>query len=91
MTFVKYHTINFPETRGCANAASPIRRHWPLPSEGKPLPNGAYLLAEVYSAKLDADKKPVMRRGRTFVADQRFLHGDGARGRLGQERPDDAA
>ncbi len=57
-TFVKYHTINFPATkqvryyyanRAAAQAAK----------ESKPLPDGSVLFAEVYTAKLDADKNPV--------------------------------
>jgi hypothetical protein len=37
---------------------------------GKSLPDGSVLFAEVYSAKLDADKKPVMGADGFFVADQ---------------------
>lgn len=57
-TFVKYHTINFPATkqvryyyanRAAAQAAK----------EGRPLPDGSVLFAEVHTAKLDADKNPV--------------------------------
>ena len=68
-TFIKYHTINFPDTKqvryyyanGVAlNAAK----------AGKPLPDGSVLFAEVYSAKLDADKKPVTGGDGFFVADQ---------------------
>ena len=68
-TFVKYHTINFPATRQ-------VRYYYANPAalqaakEGKDLPNGAYLFAEVYSAKLDADKKPITGPDGFFVADQ---------------------
>jgi cytochrome c553 len=68
-TFVKYHTINFPLTRQ-------VRYYYANPAalqaakDGKDLPNGAYLFAEVYSTKLDADKKPVMGPDGFFVADQ---------------------
>ena len=57
-SFVKYLTINFPATkqvryyyanRAAAEAAK----------AGKPLPDGSYLLAEVYAAKLDASGNPV--------------------------------
>ena len=34
------------------------------------LPNGAFLFAEVHSAKLDADKKPITGSDGFFVADQ---------------------
>ena len=37
---------------------------------GKSLPDGSVLFAEVYSAKLDADKKPVMGADGFFAADQ---------------------
>jgi cytochrome c553 len=57
-TFVKYHAINFP-------AAKQVRYYYANPvalqaaREGKPLPDGSVLFAEVYSAKLDAGKNPV--------------------------------
>ena len=72
-TFVKYHTINFPATRQ-------VRYYYANPAalqaakDGKDLPNGAYLFAEVYSAKLDADKKPVMGADGFFVADQLIFY-----------------
>ena len=57
-TFVRYHTINFP-------AAKQVRYYYANPAalqaarEGKPLPDGSYLFAEVYSAKLDDARNPV--------------------------------
>jgi len=72
-TFVKYHTINFPATRQ-------VRYYFANPAalqaakDGKDLPNGAYLFAEVYSAKLDADKKPVTGPDGFFVADQLLFY-----------------
>ena len=72
-TFVKYHTINFPATRQ-------VRYYYANPAalqaakDGKDLPNGAYLFAEVYSAKLDADKKPIMGADGFFVADQLIFY-----------------
>jgi cytochrome c553 len=72
-SFVKYHTINFPATRQ-------VRYYYANPAalqaakDGKDLPNGAYLFAEVYSAKLDADKKPVMGPDGFFVADQLIFY-----------------
>jgi len=68
-TFVKYHTINFPATRQ-------VRYYYANPAalqaakDGKDLPNGSYLFVEVYSAKLDADKKPLMGSDGFFVPDQ---------------------
>jgi cytochrome c553 len=57
-TFVKYHTINFPATRQVrhyyANKAA-----IDAAKANKPLPAGSYLFAEVYAAKLDANKQPV--------------------------------
>jgi cytochrome c553 len=65
-TFTKYHTINFPETRQVryyyANGAA-----LQAAKAGKPLPDGSILFAEVYAAKLDADKKPMMGSDGYFV------------------------
>ena len=72
-TFTKYHTINFPATKQ-------VRYYFANPAalkaakEGKDLPDGAVLFAEVYSAKLDADKKPVMGSDGFFVADQLMFY-----------------
>ena len=72
-TFKKYHTINFPATKQ-------VRYYYANPAalqaarEGKPLPDGSYLLAEVYAAKLDADQKPVMGADGFFVADKPLLY-----------------
>lgn len=68
-TFVKYHAINFPATaqvryyyanKAAAQAAK----------EGKALPDGSVLFAEVYTAKLDADKKPMTGSDGLFVPDK---------------------
>jgi cytochrome c553 len=57
-TFTRYHTINFPETRQVryyyANDAA-----LQSAKAGKSLPDGSILFAEVFAAKLDADKKPL--------------------------------
>jgi len=72
-SFVKYHTINFPATRQ-------VRYYYANPAalqaakDGKSLPNGSVLFAEVYSAKLDADKKPIMGSDGYFVADQLIFY-----------------
>ena len=72
-SYTKYHTINFPATRQ-------VRYYYANPvavaaaKEGRDVPNGAYLLAEVYSAKLDADKKPVMGPDGYYVADQLLFY-----------------
>jgi cytochrome c553 len=57
-SFVRYHSINFP-------AAKQVRHYYANPAavqaarEGKPLPDGSVLFAEVHSAKLDANKNPL--------------------------------
>jgi len=72
-TFTKYHTINFPATRQ-------VRYYFANPAalqaakDGKDLPNGSVLFAEVYSAKLDADKKPVMGADGFFEPDQLIFY-----------------
>ncbi|HUQ26231.1 MAG TPA: cytochrome P460 family protein [Burkholderiales bacterium] len=70
--FVKYHTINFPATRQVrhyyANKAA-----IDAAKANKPLPAGSYLFAEVYAAKLDADKQPVMGKDGFFEAEKLLL------------------
>jgi cytochrome c553 len=72
-TFVKYYTINFPATRQ-------VRYYYVNPAalqaakEGEPLPNGSVLFAEVYSAKLDADKKPITGSDGFYVSDQLLFY-----------------
>jgi cytochrome c553 len=72
-TYTKYHTINFPATRQVryyyANSAAlqAAKGDWTLP-------NGSVLFVEVYSAKLDADKKPVMGSDGFFVPDQLLFY-----------------
>jgi cytochrome c553 len=72
-SFVLYHTINFPATRQ-------VRLYYANPpalqaaKEGKALPDGSYLLAEVYSARLDADKKPVAGADGLFQPDQLLFY-----------------
>lgn len=62
-------TISFPATRQVryyyANDAAVQAA-----KAGKSLPDGSVLFVEVYSAKLDADKKPMMGSDGFFVADQ---------------------
>ena len=68
-TFVKYHTISFPATKQ-------VRYYFANPAaikaarDGKSLPDGSVLFAEVYSAKLDASGKPVMGANGQFEADK---------------------
>jgi cytochrome c553 len=72
-SFVKYHTINFPATKQ-------VRHYYAnkdavqAAKAGKPLPDGSYLIAEVYAAKLDADQKPVMGSDGFYVADKPLFY-----------------
>ena len=87
-SFTKYHTINFPATKQVryyyANKEA-VR----AAKDGKNLPNGSVLFAEVYSTKLDADKKPLMGDDGFFVADQLLFYTAMARDAgWGKEIPD---
>jgi cytochrome c553 len=72
-TFTKYHTINFPATNQVryyfANSAA-----LQAAKAGKDLPDGSVLFAEVYSAKLGADGKPVTGSDGFFVADKLLFY-----------------
>ena len=72
-TFTKYHTINFPATnqvryyfanKAALNAAK----------AAKDLPDGSVLFAEVYSAKLGPDGKPLTGSDGFFVADKLLFY-----------------
>ena len=68
-TITQYYAINFPATKQVryyyANEAA-----LQAAKAGKNLPDGSVLFAEVYSAKLDADKKPIAGADSFFVPDQ---------------------
>jgi cytochrome c553 len=72
-SFKKYHTINFPATKQ-------VRYYFANPAAvaaakaGKDLPDGSVLFAEVHSAKLDSDGKPVMGPDGFFVPDKLLLY-----------------
>ena len=72
-SFVKYHTINFPATKQ-------VRYYYANPAAvqaakaGKPLPDGSYLIAEVYAAKLGADGKPVTGSDGFYVAEKPLFY-----------------
>jgi cytochrome c553 len=72
-SFTKYHTISFPGTKQVrhyyANKAAVEAA-----KTGKPLPDGSVLFAEVYSAKLGADGKPVAGGDGNFVAEKLILY-----------------
>ena len=87
-TFIKYHTINFPDTRQ-------VRYYYAndtalqAAKAGKSLPDGSILFAEVYAAKLDADKKPVTGSDGFFVAgDLLFYTAMGREAGWGKDIPD---
>jgi len=72
-TYTKYHTINFPATRQVRYYfANPVALQ--AAKRGKPLPDGSVLFAEVYSAKLDADKKPMVGADGFFQPDQLMFY-----------------
>ena len=72
-TFTRYYTINFPATRQVrhyfANKAAVQAAR-----DGKALPDGSVLFAEVYSAKLDAEGKPAVGADGFFVADRLLFY-----------------
>ena len=87
-SFTKYYTINFPATKQ-------VRYYYAnkvalqAAKDGKALPDGSYLFAEVYSAKLDAESKPVMGTDGYFVADKQLVYTAMARGAgWGKDIPD---
>lgn len=78
-TFKKYHTINFPATNQVryyfANQVAAQAA-----KDGKSLPDGSVLFAEVYAAKLDADKKPVTGADGFYVPEKLLFYTAMARG-----------
>jgi hypothetical protein len=72
-SFTKYHTISFPGTKQ-------VRYYYAnkvavqAAKTGKPLPDGSVLFAEVYSARLGADGKPVAGGDGNFVAEKLILY-----------------
>ena len=71
--YSKYHTINFPATKQ-------VRYYYGNPvavkaaKEGKALPDGSVLFAEVYGAKLDDAKNPVKGADGFFEPDQLLFY-----------------
>jgi hypothetical protein len=72
-TFSMYHTINFPATKQ-------VRYYYAnkpavdAARAGQPLPDGSVLFAEVHSAKLDAEMKPVMGADGFYVTDKLLFY-----------------
>jgi hypothetical protein len=58
-TYVEYHWANFPDVKQL-RLYSANRSALEAARQGKPLPDGAVLLSEVYAAKLDAGQNPVV-------------------------------
>ncbi|MFO1196288.1 MAG: cytochrome P460 family protein [Burkholderiaceae bacterium] len=72
-TFTRYHAISFPETRQVRHYfANDVALR--AAREGRPLPDGSVLFAEVHSAKLDAAGRPVNGPDGVFVADQLLFY-----------------
>ena len=78
-TFVKYHTINFPAT-GQVRYYFANKTAVQAAKEGKALPDGSVLFAEVHAARRDADKKPVMGSDGFFIAEKLLFYTAMARG-----------
>lgn len=68
-TFVRYHTVNNAEARR-VTVFYANKTALDAARAGRSLPNGSVLFGEIYSAKLDADKKPVVGAGSSLIADQ---------------------
>src|SRR5262245_60190030 len=72
-SFVKYHTINFPAT-GQVRYYYANKAAVQAAKQGKPLPAGSYLFAEVYAAKRGADGKPVTGADGFFEPEKLLLY-----------------
>jgi cytochrome c553 len=72
-SFVKYHTLNFPATKQ-------VRYYYgnkaavEAAKAGRPLPDGSYLIAEVFAAKLDAGGNPVKGGDGYFEAEKPLFY-----------------
>ena len=67
--FVRYLTIDMPANKQVRHyLANPVAAA--AARAGKPLPDGSFILVEAWSAKLDAEKKPVLGPDGRFIADQ---------------------
>ncbi len=71
--FVHYHTINFPD-RGQVRKYFASKAALDGVRDGASMPDGAAILVEVYSAKTDAEKKPVVGADGFFEADKLLLY-----------------
>lgn len=57
--FIHYHSINFPE-RGQVRKYFVNKAAFEAAGRGQPMPQGSYFFVEVYAAKMDANKKPII-------------------------------
>jgi cytochrome c553 len=66
-SFTKYHTINFPDRK---QVRTYFANETALEAarEGRPLPDGSYLLVEIHSAQLDDSGEPVTGEDGFYVA-----------------------
>lgn len=71
--FIKYHAINFPAT-GQVRHYYANKAAVQAAREGRPLPQGSVLFAEVYAARLGADKKPVTGADGFYVAEKLLFY-----------------
>ena len=71
--FVKYYTINFPATKQVRHYYA-NRAAVEAAKAGKPLPDGSYLLAEVYAAKLDPGGNPVSQSDGFYVPEKPLFY-----------------
>lgn len=68
-SFVRYLTIDMPANKQVRHyLANPVALA--AARAGKPLPDGSFILVEAWSARLDADKKPVLGPDGRFIPDQ---------------------
>jgi cytochrome c553 len=78
-TFTRYHTMNFPATKQVrhfyANTAA-----LQAARAGKPLPDGAAVVVEVHTARLDLDDKPIVGADGFFAAEHLMAYSVMARG-----------
>jgi len=72
-SFVKYHTINFPATKQVRHYFT-NKAALQAAKDGRPLPDGSYLFAEVHAAKLDDAKNPVVGRDGFYVPEKLLFY-----------------
>jgi cytochrome c553 len=79
--FTRYHTLDDADNMQVKHYyANGIAVH--AVSIGKPLPNGAMIVVEIYAVKLDDHKKPVKDAEGSFVPDKLLAYSTMARGAL---------